>query len=239
MKASTPRDARRRHLWWISLLAIAFALAAATALTAAAGPPSASARAELRVALAASADATRGAELFGPCGACHGPDGRGVRDGSVPAIAAQHASVLIKQLVDFRQGNRWDIQMEHAARMQPLDDPAQIADLAAYVSRLPRSAQGGVGNGQSLDLGARTYFRTCERCHGPLGEGDARRAIPRLAGQHQGYLFRQFFDAVEGRRPNMSALHLKLMRPLSREQIDGISDYLSRVSIELTPEVSR
>ncbi len=226
----------RGHLpWWLVLVAIALALAAAVALSEPASPSAAGASAELRAALAANADPTRGEDLYAPCGACHGPDGRGVRDGSVPAIAAQHARVLIKQLVDYRHGRRWDLQMEHAARMQHLARPSDLADLAAYVAALPRGAAGGVGTGEFLDVGARRYARDCKRCHGPLGEGNAAAAVPRLAGQHQGYLYRQFFDVVEGRRPSINRAHVRLMRPLSREQILGISDYLSRTSIELTP----
>ena len=68
------------------------------------------------------------------------------------------------------------------------------------------------------------------------GQGNAERGIPRLAGQHYAYLYRQFFDVVEQRRPNMSALHLQLMQPLDRAQIVGISDYLSRTGLELTRE---
>lgn len=227
---------RRRHLpWWLVLVAIALALAAAIALSRPAGPTSAGAAAELREALAANGDAARGEDLYAPCGACHGPDGRGVRDGSVPAIAAQHARVLIKQLVDYRHGRRWDIQMEHAARMQHLARPADLADVAAYIAALPRGAAAGVGSGEFVDIGARRYSRDCKRCHGPLGEGNASAAVPRLAGQHQGYLYRQFFDVVEGRRPSINRAHMRLMRPLNREQILGISDYLSRTSIELTP----
>jgi cytochrome c553 len=31
-----------------------------------------------------------GKQLYETCAACHGPDGRGTLDGSVPALAGQH-----------------------------------------------------------------------------------------------------------------------------------------------------
>ncbi|MCU0758468.1 MAG: c-type cytochrome [Steroidobacteraceae bacterium] len=203
---------------------------------AAPGAVRATARNELRDAMLATPDPRRGEELYAPCGACHGAAGLGVADGSVPAIAGQHFTVVAKQLVDFRHGRRWDIQMEHASRMAHLAGGQDIADVAAFVATLPRGFGSGHGDGSSLGTGAATYFERCERCHGPLGEGDGERGIPRLAGQHYAYLYRQFFDAVEQRRPNMGALHLGLMKPLERAQIVGISDYLSRTGLELTRE---
>lgn len=191
------------------------------------------ARAELREAMLATPDARRGEDLYAPCGACHGPDGRGVADGSVPAIAGQHYTVITKQLVDFRHGGRWDIRMEHASQMAYLASGQDLADVALYVSTLPRGFTTGHGDGENLAVGAATYFARCERCHGPLGEGESERGIPRLAGQHYGYLYRQFFDAVEERRPSLGAGHQPLMEPLDRAQITGISDYLSRTGIGL------
>ncbi len=193
-------------------------------------------RDELRDAMLAQPDARRGADLYAACGSCHGAQGRGVADGSVPAIAGQHYTVIAKQLVDFRHGKRWDIQMEHAARSAQLTSGQDLADLAQYIATLPRGFSGGKGDGENLRAGAAAYFERCERCHGPLGQGELERGIPRLAGQHYAYLYRQFFDAVEDRRPSMNPEHVGLMAPLDRAQIVGISDYLSRTGTELVRE---
>ena len=40
---------------------------------------------------------------------------------AVPAIAGQHYIVVVKQLVDYRHQRRWDILMEHAAKMRHLE----------------------------------------------------------------------------------------------------------------------
>jgi len=235
----------RRNIWWLLaiatvLAAMAAALGAAPRTTApvaaatAAGP--ASARNELRDAMLATPDARRGEDLYAPCGACHGVDGLGVADGSVPVIAGQHYTVIAKQLVDFRHGQRWDIQMEHASRMKHLASGQDLADVALFVSTLPRGFGAGKGDGENLGIGATTYFERCERCHGALGQGNAERGIPRLSGQHYAYLYRQFFDAAESRRPSMDKVHVALMAPLDRSQIVGISDYLSRTGLELTRE---
>lgn len=69
----------------------------------------------------------RGAELFRICAGCHGPAGGGTAQGMVPRIAGQHASVLEKQLVDYRYDRRWDLRMEQIANRHHLPDAQAIA----------------------------------------------------------------------------------------------------------------
>jgi cytochrome c553 len=185
--------------------------------------------AELKAALAAMPDATRGAELYRTCAACHGPDGGGVADGSIPAIAGQPQRVLVKQLADFRRSARLDVRMEHFADRRHLQGAQDIADVAAHAASLSRSVPAGHGTGVALEAGSRAWLEDCSACHGASGKADAQRMVPRLAGQHAGYLERQLLDAAAGRRPNMTAVHRRLLRELSEEQMAGIADYLSRM----------
>jgi cytochrome c553 len=180
-------------------------------------------------ASAAKQDPTNGQELFETCAACHGSRGGGVTDGTVPAIAGQHYRVIVKQLVDFRHDQRWDIRMEHFTDRHRLPNPQQLADLAAYVSQMPRTNHPGGADPELLQRGANVYFARCEGCHGPSGQGDDDELVPRLAGQHADYLLRQFYDAVEGRRPNMDGEHARLLEKLDRDELVGIADYLSRL----------
>jgi cytochrome c553 len=173
----------------------------------------------------------RGAELYGTCAACHGSTGSGTVDGQVPRIAGQHASVLMKQLVDYRHDRRWDLRMERFAGHHYLPDAQAIADVAAYVGRLDRGVQNGKGSGERLARGSDSYVRLCLRCHGPGAIGDAKRAIPRIAGQHYEYLRRQIYDAVDGRRPNFSVAHSRLLGQLDHDDIEAVADYLSRAGL--------
>jgi len=180
--------------------------------------------------LRAKTDATRGESLFTTCARCHGEDGGGARDGSVPAIAGQHFRVIARQLVDYRHDQRWDPRMEHFADVPYLTFAQDVADVAAYISNLEPKGLRVVGDGDAVDRGAGVYASRCASCHGAKGEGNNARAYPRLAGQHYPYLLRQMHDAIEGRRPNFSNAHVRLLSRLDRDELVGMSDYLSRLS---------
>jgi cytochrome c553 len=174
-------------------------------------------------------DLDHGAELFETCGACHGTDGGGTRDGQVPRIAGQHISVLCKQLIDYRHDRRWDLRMEHFADHHHLPDAQALADVAAYIHQLVASGPAGEGSGKQLEAGAALYAQRCRSCHGAGADGDAARAVPRIAGQHYEYLRRQFYDAVDGRRPNFSPAHIRLLTQFEHDDIEAVADYLSRL----------
>lgn len=186
------------------------------------------ARKEFSEALRAKPSLEHGAELFRNCAACHGSSGNGSPDGSTPRIAGQHFRVLVRQLVDYRHETRWDIRMEHYAGRSLLADSQSIADVAAHVALLARDAPRNVGDGKLVRHGRAVYAKSCAECHGPVGEGDNLAMNPRLAGQHYEYLVRQIYDGVDGRRPNFSAGHVRVLARLERDDIVGIADFLSR-----------
>lgn len=204
-------------------------------LTATAIASSGEAASELSAALAATPEAARGAELYRTCAACHGEDGGGVRDGTVPAIGGMPARLVVRQLVNFRRERRRDIRMEHFADASHLASAQQIADVAAYIASLERRTPAGIGDGLALDAGAKAYLRACRGCHGAQGRAGGDGMTPALAGQHQAYLERQLRDAAAGRRPSMSATHRALLRALSEQELIGITDYLSRMTPEPRP----
>jgi len=188
-----------------------------------------SARTELDAALRAKPDVTHGETLFSQCVQCHGARGGGDSNGSTPRIAGQHYEVIVRQLVDFRHGKRWDFRMEGMADRHHLTTAQDIADVAAFVSALERTDDQGIGSGELTAQGAAIYGRQCQSCHGADAVGDAARAIPRLGGQHYGYLMRQMYDAVDSRRPALPALHAKRIAPLDFNEVRAVADYLARI----------
>jgi cytochrome c553 len=76
----------------------------------------------------------RGETLSTPCGACHGPELRGVKN--VPPIAGRSSSYLARQLYDMQQGTRNGDQAKlMKAAVEKLSGDDLIA-IAAYVSSL-------------------------------------------------------------------------------------------------------
>jgi len=103
-----------------------------------------------------------------------------------------------------------------------------VAGYASEIETLPEASV-GVGSGEYLARGAEVYNRSCASCHGKSGNGSAREEIPRLAGQNYAYLVRQIHDGIEGRRPNLAASHIRLLKQLDYADIIGVADYLARI----------
>lgn len=185
------------------------------------------------LALRAQPDLQHGESLFKVCVACHASDGGGSRNGDVPTIAGQYRSVLVSQLVNFHYGKRWDVRMEGIAKSHYLSNAQDLADIAAYISTLPRIADPGRGNGERLQHGMKVYQQLCASCHGASGEGDEQQAIPWLAGQHYEYLLREMYYTFDHRRPNLAG-HISLLDRFTRPEFEGVADYLSG----LAPSVS-
>jgi len=183
---------------------------------------------EYQAALHAVPDFDHGAVLFAQCAACHGHEGQGLSDGTTPRIAGQHFHVLIKQLIDFRRGKRWDFRMEQRAKSH-LGGFQDIADVAFYLSAQSRMSFASENSRESLAKGASLYARNCSSCHGRGGEGDEFEAVPMLAGQHPAYLLRQMYDAVDGRRPTLTRLHSQPIKSLDFEQLHAVADFISQL----------
>ncbi len=197
------------------------ALAAVAAL--AAGP----ARSSDLAALAREGDAEAGERVYASCAVCHRPDGGGRPDGTFPQLAGQHRSVIVKQLVDIRDGRRRNPVMEPF--VHALVDDREIADVAAYVASLPLPADAGRGDGDDLERGSRLYARDCAGCHGERGEGAATAVVPVLAGGHYAYLLRQLRTIAAGRRANAHPAMPSRVSRYTDAELQAVVDYASRL----------
>lgn len=175
-------------------------------------------------------DIQRGKEHYRVCIVCHGPEGWGNRVGSYPQIAGQLPSVIIKQLADFRAGNRDNPMMRPFTTKRILPDAQAIADIAAYIAQLPMTRNNGRGPGFRLAEGEALYAKECAECHGEKGEGIPEEHIPLLYGQHFSYLMRQFDWIRTGMRRNADEKMVKQIQRLHPSEIHAIMDYISHLS---------
>ncbi|NDE00978.1 MAG: hypothetical protein EBZ91_04320 [Gammaproteobacteria bacterium] len=183
------------------------------------------------VARAGQAPVAEVRALFANCAACHGTDGGGVADGTVPAIGGQPAKVIAQQLLQFRSGQRKDLRMEHFADAEHLTDERQIDLVARHVAGLRRSTPAKRGDGSQLVLGARRWSEGCAGCHGAAAGAVVVRGIPALAGQHAPYIERKLREESNGMpgAPTLSQSHALFFKKLTPADRAALADHLSRL----------
>ena len=184
---------------------------------------------EYEEALTLTPDIANGLAVYRECAACHEPEGWGHTTGSVPQIAGQHRKVVIKQLADFRAGNRDSVLMVPYASVESIGGAQALADVAEYISTLEISVENGKGPGTDLELGESLYRQHCLDCHGENGEGSNDGLAPRVQAQHYKYLLRQFQWIRDGKRRNASEEMARLSKELDDREMNAVLDYSSRL----------
>ena len=85
---------------------------------------------------------TCGARIYRErCASCHGSTAHGSADPVTPALAEQQALYLIKQMVDFAEGDRTAPEMHRVVALKELSTPQAIRDVSSYLTCCP--ATGG------------------------------------------------------------------------------------------------
>ncbi len=184
---------------------------------------------EVERASALTPDIANGLEIYRSCAMCHTPEGWGLTSGVVPQIAGQHRSVVIKQLADFRAGNRDSVLMIPYASVESIGGAQAVADVAGYIATLELGPAPGKGPGDDLERGEQLYAENCERCHGAAGEGSADEAVPRIQAQHFNYLVRQFEWIRDGKRRNSNAEMAAQIQSFGDRETRAVLDYVSRL----------
>ncbi len=173
-------------------------------------------------------DPENGMDVYEVCSACHYPEGWGTKDGTFPMLSGQHHNVLIKQLADIRAQNRDNPTMYPFALPASIGDAQALADVVAYISKLPMNPDPGVGPGTGLEAGAKLYKDNCVKCHGENGEGSNEKYYPRIQSQHYAYMLRQFEWIRDGKRRNANPDMVEQIKNFSEEDMVNVIDYVSR-----------
>ena len=213
----------------VRIALIALALAACSAPVRQAAPWN-EITGEKLLALRLQGDAARGARAYEVCQGCHRRGATGSTSGTYPRLAGQHATVLIEQMTDIRSGRRGN------DKMLPFIDkhgvgPQDIADIAAYLSRLPVPPTQGQGPGTHLADGEKLYKNACVDCHGAAGEGDATRFYPRVNGQHFKYTLREMIDIRDGVRRNANPTMVEAIKRYTNADLEAVADHMSRLPV--------
>jgi len=192
------RSAGFRPAAFGSALALALALSTTAVMAQEAPAPAAAASAAAPAAAPASVaeaavkpgDAAAGQAKAAVCGACHGMDGNSA-DAQYPKLAGQSEQYIVRQLTDFKSGQRQNPIMLGMATPLSVQD---MHDLGAYFAS--QSSRPGVAD-QALVEQGETLFRqgdstrgipACMACHSIDGRGNPGAMYPQLAGQHAQYV---------------------------------------------------
>jgi cytochrome c553 len=164
------------------------------------------------------------------CSMCHGA--RGVSAANTPNLAGQYAEVIVKQLMDYRRGDRPSTAMR--ALSMGLKD-ADIQDLAAYYASLPRPRNAPHTDMSTVPALVKVgdpmrNIAPCASCHGGI---EQRLGTPWLEGMPKDYLVEQLAAFASGARRNDSHAQMRNMaRALTKKEIEEVSAFYARAAGE-------
>jgi cytochrome c553 len=194
-----------------------------------AGPRTTSVVLTRSLARAGSSEATgRGATLaIQQCSMCHGA--QGVSESGAPNLAGQYPEVVIKQLHDYKRGDRSSAIMQSLARK--LSD-RDILDIASYYDSLPRAkaAQARVDDPEVPALvrvgDPLRNIVPCMACHGGI---EHKLGAPWLEGMPKAYLLGELQAFASGARRNDSYGQMRnMVRTLTPQELDRVAEFYAR-----------
>lgn len=224
----------------LSTLSVAFALVLAgyAGMAVAQVTVSVPTEGDLKETLALPADVQRGKEAYGECQTCHRKDASGRAKFDIPRLSGQHASVVIKQLMDIRSGLRVNEDMREY--MHDSDLTLQdFADMAAYLQSLPVTGDIAQGPAALVPRGKAVYETECSGCHGNRGEGRAELFYPMLASQHYNYLLREIDLILNGQRGNSNPAMPLILSDLPAEDKRAVAAYLAQLPAPRTSDTPK
>jgi cytochrome c553 len=193
---------------------------------------------DIKATLALPGDAQRGKDVYAECQTCHRTDASGRATFSIPRLSGQHASVLIKQLMDIRSGLRVNPDM----RDYMLDSELTLqdfADMAAYLQSLPVVGKIGQGPPELVPRGQALFASDCAGCHGEHGEGRAELFYPMLASQHYKYLLLELDLILSGGRGNSNPAMPPILKNYSADDKRAVAAYLAQLPASGTGSTAR
>lgn len=164
------------------------------------------------------------------CQACHGRDGNSADD-NVPKLAGQYAEYMQKRIHDFQSSTgHYPVMGKQAAALTNKQD---VLDIAAYfASQEPMKGERPADNqvGRTFYLDDATG---CTQCHVIRGvdAGFGNPLMPRIAGQHELYMYKQLHAYKRGDRTSeINGMMIMILGEMSDEEIDDVTSYVSGLS---------
>lgn len=197
-----------------------------------------------QVTIANAVSIEKGQTKASTCVACHGINGNSIVP-SFPKLAGQNQSYLLKQLQDFKSGNRVDVLMQGIAA--PLTN-ADMENLSVYYAAQTPVA-GKMQTDKNIILGEKIYrggkkatnVTACIACHGPKGKGIPSAGFPALASQHSAYTIKQLKefrqDSINmqtgstkpSRTNDFEGVMINFTKSLTNAEIEAVANYIANL----------
>jgi len=177
----------------------------------------------------AAGDAEAGKTKSAMCAACHGPDGNSIAP-NFPKLAGQSAEYIVKQLSDYKSGERTDATMNGMTAALSEQD---MADLAAFYASLKpaigKAAEDKVELGETLYRAGNSAsgVSACAACHGPAGGGNPMAKFPAVSGQYADYTVAQLKNFRSGARANDAGSMMRMVaKKMTDAEIEAVAQYI-------------
>lgn len=166
------------------------------------------------------------------CAACHGHDGNSIQPDK-PSLAGQGYEYLLKQLTNFKSGDRKNVIMTGVVEKLNADD---IKNLATYFSEQVKKP--GTSRDMEKALMGQKIFRggvqgsgvpACASCHGATAMGIPVK-FPRLAGQQTQYVLNQLNNFRSGQRSNDAAKMMRVIASrMTPQEMEAVAQYVQGI----------
>lgn len=188
----------------------------------------------------AAGDAEAGQTKSATCMGCHGLAGNSAI-ATFPKLAGQGEVYLLKQLQNFKSGERNNAIMAGVASLLSEQD---MMDIAAYYSIQTISENSAKGDAETIELGRKIYIggkmdtqtSACIACHGPKGLGIPTAGFPSLSAQHADYIavqlkaFRQYSINEQTGSDDVSRTNemmVNVAKGLTTVEIEALAQYIA------------
>lgn len=162
---------------------------------------------------------TLGKKVAAVCANCHAEqNGKAILE--VPYLDGQNPAYLVEQIRQFSQGARKNMFMEGILKAMNRDEMVGMV-LFYEQQKLPARPPKDVGMHAK---GKAYYERICINCHAADGHGNER--LPRIAGQHFGYVDLTLKRYRDGSSVRSDANMAFVTKGMSDQDIQAVATYL-------------
>ena len=191
----------------------------------------------------ASGDAEAGQAKSATCMGCHGLAGNSTIP-NFPKLAGQGEGYILKQLQEFKSGERDNAIMAGVVSLLSEQD---MMDIAAYYSIQTISENSAKADEETIELARKIYVggkkdtqtTACIACHGPRGLGIPSAKFPALSSQHAEYTasqlkaFRQYSINEQtgsddlARDNDYEGMMRNVAKGLTTLEIEALAEYIA------------